>query len=85
MAPKTEQTLCCAGHRISNSCSPCKRIIEIPAVRHITGKVADEGFMQAVSETGYLVLVYQCRRRVVKFFFSLLSGFSMAVVWGAKS
>jgi hypothetical protein len=53
--------------------------------RHITGKVADEGFMQAVSETGYLVLVYQCRRRVVKFFFSLLSGFSMAVVWGAKS
>src|SRR5216683_5694755 len=54
-APITEQTLCCAGHRISNSCSRCKRIIEIPAVRHITGKVADEGFMQSVSETGYLL------------------------------
>src|SRR5260370_14540438 len=54
-ASKTEQTLCCAGHRISNSCSRCKRIIEIPAVCQITGKVADEGFVQSVSETGYLL------------------------------
>jgi hypothetical protein len=42
-------------------------------------------WLQAVSETGYLVLVYQCWRRLVKSFFYGESGFSMAIVWGAKS
>jgi len=41
-APTTEQTLYFAGDRISNSSSPSKRTIEIPAVRHIIGKNADE-------------------------------------------
>jgi len=40
--------------------------------------------MQAVSETGYLVLVYQCWRRLVKSFFYSESGFSMAIVWGGE-
>jgi hypothetical protein len=41
--------------------------------------------MQAVSETGCLVLVYQCWRRLVKSFFFCESGFSMAVVCAPKS
>jgi hypothetical protein len=41
--------------------------------------------MQSVSEIGYLVLVYQRWRRIVKFFFSLLSCFSMVVVCTPKS
>ena len=41
--------------------------------------------MQSVSETGSLLLVYQCWRRLVKFFFSSLSSFSMLVVYAPKS
>jgi hypothetical protein len=55
--------------RISDSCSPSKRTIETPAVRHNRGKNANEALMQSVSETGYLVTVYQCWRRLVKSFF----------------
>jgi len=70
---------------LSPSISPPKRSAEIPAAARITGKTPMRRFMQAVSETGYLVLVYQWWRRLVKSFFYGESGFSMAVVWGAKS
>jgi len=58
--------------------------LEISAYCHPRAK-GDEGMLQAVSETGYLVLVYQCWRRLVKSFFYGESGFSMAIVWGSKS
>jgi hypothetical protein len=77
--------LAAAGILLSPSTSPPKRSVEIPAAGHITGKTPVRRFMQAVSETGYLVTVYQCWRRLVKSFFYGESGFSMAVVWGAKS
>jgi hypothetical protein len=58
-APTTEQALYFAGDRISNSCSPSKRTIEIPAVRHITGKNADEplyeiGFRNRLFATSFI-------------------------------
>src|SRR5712664_1169354 len=59
--------------------------LRLPPTVPSPARTPRRALLQAVSETGYLVLVYQCRRRVLKFFFSLLSVFSMAVVWGAKS
>jgi hypothetical protein len=40
--------------------------------------------MQSVSETGYLLSVYQCWLSFVKSFFFCESCFSMLIVWAPK-
>jgi len=65
-APTTKQTRYFAGERISNSGSPSKRTIEIPAVRHITGKNADAvvhaiGFRNRLPVTPLSVLAEPCQ------------------------
>jgi hypothetical protein len=55
-APTTEQTLYFAGDRISNSCSPSERTIEIPLSVTSPAKTPMSPFMESVSETGCLLL-----------------------------
>jgi hypothetical protein len=84
-APTTEQSFYFAGDRISNSCSPSKRTIEIRTVRHITGKDADEPLMESVSETGCLLLPLSIPSEVCQVFLFSESCFSLLVVCIAKS
>jgi hypothetical protein len=84
-APTTEQSFYFAGDRISNSCSPSKRTIEIRTVRHITGKDADEPLMESVSETGCLLLPLSIPFEVCQVFLFSESCFSLLVVCIAKS
>src|ERR1700751_6179817 len=76
--PISEQTLYFAGNGISNSGSPQAKHQDSRSPLTTPAKRSLKLFMQTVSETGYLLFVYQCRLSLVKFFFFSAARFSLA-------
>jgi hypothetical protein len=69
---------------LNRDASPSLRTIEIPTIRHITGKNTCKPVCAIGFRNRLLATLYQCWLTLVKFFFPLLSCFLMVVVCASQ-